>query len=60
MNKSKKTTETLVAKEIDKVVSMLNETSKRLSKITNDKGLALEVKIEALKGEMQSYVDTIK
>jgi hypothetical protein len=39
---------------------MLNETSKRLSKITNDKGLAFEVKIEALKGEMQNYVDTIK
>lgn len=60
MNKSKKTTETLVAKEVDKLVWMLNETSKRLSKITNDKGLAFEVKIEALKGEMQNYVDTIK
>lgn len=60
MNQSKKTTETLVSKEIAKVVSMLNETSKRLTKITNDKGLVLEVKIEALNGELRNYIDTIK
>lgn len=60
MNKSKKTTETLVSKEIDKVVSMLNETIKRMNKTMADKGLAVDVKFEALKGEVQGYVDTIK
>ena len=60
MNKSKKTTESLVSKEFDKLVSMLNETSKRLTKIVNDKGLTVDVKFEALKGEIQGYVDTIK
>ena len=60
MNKSKKTTETLVSKEFDKLVSMLNETSKRLTKIVNDKGLTVDVKFETLKGELQGYVDTIK
>ncbi len=60
MNKSKKTTETLVSKEFDKLVSMLNETSKRLTKIVSDKGLTVDVKFEALKGELQGYVDTIK
>ncbi len=60
MNKSKKTTETLVSKEFDKLVVMLNETSKRLTKIVSDKGLTVDVKFEALKGELQGYVDTIK
>jgi hypothetical protein len=60
MNKSKKTTESLVSKEFDKLVVMLNETSKRLTKIVSDKGLTVDVKFEALKGELQGYVDTIK